>query len=116
VKRLLVISLLVVVVLAMTVSTAFASTCGSGCTSAMACNVTLSGACPMSAPSALSPSCSHPDQRQGREASALQHQQPGATAVTVTSGFAAPPTCKFASTPLAPDARGAPHLTAVIRI
>ena len=37
-KRLLVISLLVVVVLGMTVGTAFASTCGASYTAAMACN------------------------------------------------------------------------------
>jgi hypothetical protein len=115
VKRLLVISLLVVVVLAMTVGTAFASTCGAGCTDAMACRGAVSGACPMNAPSALSASCAHTDQRQAREASVPQPPA-GASALSLTAELAPPTLCSVAPQAPAPDARGAPHLTSVIRI
>jgi hypothetical protein len=115
VKRLLVISLLVVVVLAMTVGTAFASTCGGSCTNAMACKGALSRTCPMGAPAALGASCAHPDQQQVREASVPQPPA-GASAVSVTADHAVPTSCGPAPTLLAPDARGAPHLTSVLRI
>jgi hypothetical protein len=115
VKRLLVTVLLVVVALAMTAGTAYASTCGGGCAGAMACNAAASGKCPMSAPSTLNPSCAHPSQSVAREASASQ-PLPGGSALSAAPEPAVPCPRVFVSTPRTSDARGAPHLTSVIRI
>ena len=114
-KRLLVMSLLVVVALAMTVGTAYASACGGSCAGTKSCDAMASRACPMSAPSVLGPSCPRPDQRQAREASVPQ-PSPEASVLSATPQVRTPCTCSFAPTSLTPDARGAPHLIVVLRI
>jgi hypothetical protein len=118
VKRLAAIVTIAVVVLAMTAGPAFASVCAAtDCGVSMTCSLAASPLCPMrtGAP-ILGAACPQPMDHGVREAVPVQPTPPAALAATplqAVAGTAA--LAGSAATPLA-DARGAPHLTAVIRI
>jgi hypothetical protein len=118
-KRFAAIVTIVVVVLAMSAGTAFASVCvGSTCGRDMTCPVATSPSCPMDNGAAMSHSaCDHQVNATAHDALAAQ-QQVGTQAVATALGVVPAPIALYgASSALpAPDARGAPHLTTVIRI
>lgn len=118
-KRFATITMLAVVVLAMTVGPAFASVCAaSQCGPVMVCEMALSPECPMQSGATMTHSdCAHaPDGRFGEWISTQSGPEAGLAAAPL-SGVVTPPAAILGGSvlPLA-DARGAPHLTSVIRI
>jgi hypothetical protein len=118
VKRFAAIVTIAIVVLAMTAGPAFASACAATeCGSAMGCALAASPACPMrtGAPTARS-TCPQPMDHGVREAVPVQPAPVVALVGTQSLAAAGSATLAGCSAPLLADARGAPHLTAVIRI
>jgi hypothetical protein len=118
-KRFAAIVTIVVVVLAMSAGTAFANVCASGaCDGRMTvCSETASTACPMDGGVATvgHTSCEHTtDRTTGDVASGQTAEHAVASAPLTLPAVAA--SGGPASVSPATDARGAPHLTAVIRI
>jgi hypothetical protein len=119
-KRFAAIVTIVVVVLAMSAGTAFANVCAGGtCTgNAMICPQIGTTACPMADGAAMAHSaCGHPVDRGARDLVSGQTNTEHAvvsTPLAVLPASVAP--SDVASALPAPDARGAPHLTTVIRI
>lgn len=117
-KRIAVMVTLACLVVAMTTGSAFARVCtGDACGDAMVCAPGVLQSCPMSDGSTMQHSqCDHEAQAQAREAvSADPGHTPAALSVTP---LAIRPVLGFAGlyrSPRAPDARGAPHLSAVMR-
>ncbi|HEY5277695.1 MAG TPA: hypothetical protein VIK38_14400 [Coriobacteriia bacterium] len=119
-KRLVSIVTLVVVVLAFSAGPAFTSVCsGSDCGPAMVCEMAATPACPMlnGAP-LIHGTCGHPMGGADQDAASVPtgHHEP-VLAVAPLAGS----TVRLSTAPCAwvlplADARGAPHLTAVIRI
>jgi hypothetical protein len=111
---------IVVVVLAMTAGPAFASVCsGPDCGPAMACTMAATPSCPMLDGSALvHGTCGHPMDGASRDAASVPsgHHEAGFVVSPLGDlGSRASVALSACVLPLA-DARGAPHLTAVIRI
>jgi hypothetical protein len=118
-KRFAAMTMIAVVVLAMTVGPAFASVCAaSQCGPVMPCEMAASPDCPMRTGVTLTHSdCTHaPDGRFGDLVSSQSGPESGLAAAPL-SGAVAPPAAILSGSmlPLV-DARGAPHLTSVIRI
>jgi hypothetical protein len=121
VKRLAAIIVIVTLVLAVTAGPAFASACpcGACADSTMSCSVAAALSCqtPMSSSSTALGSCDSRSERIAREGTVVE---PGSEHVAVASALTAriAPAAYAAPAPasIAPDARGAPHLTAVLRI
>ena len=119
-KRFAAIVTIALVILAMSAGTAFAGVCvGSTCsTTTMVCPESGTVSCPMGNGAVMAhSSCSHPMDRGARD---LVSGQTAPEHAVVSTPLAALP-ASFAIGALAPvssvpDARGAPHLTAVIRI
>jgi len=108
-----------VVVLAITAGPAFASVCaGSVCGTVMVCAPATSDACPMESGSPMAHSlCTHQADHGSRDVVSVQPAPDSAVAVVPVNGaviFAVRPL--GAGTFALADARGAPHLTSVIRI
>lgn len=119
-KRFAAIVTIVVVVLAMSAGTAFASVCAGGTCDRqlMVCPDTGSMACPMNAGATMAHSeCGHPIDRGARDVvsaqTATDHAVVSTPLAVVPAGFSVGSLAPLA---LAADARGAPHLTTVIRI
>ena len=118
-KRFAAIVMIVVVVLAMSVGTAFASVCvGGSCDGRMLCPTGASISCPMADGGAmLHSSCDHRADVSAKDAVSAAA---GADHYAVTSAlYATPVPCALSgasSALIVQDARGAPHLTTVIRI
>ena len=118
-KRLAAILTIAVVVLAMTAGPAFASACaGASCGPKMACEQSATLTCPMNTgvPYANA-GCGHPMDRGSRDVASTQPAPDhGLVHAPLVGVFVRP------AVPMAPatfpliDARGAPHLTSVIRI
>ncbi len=119
-KRFAAIVTIAVVVLAMSAGTAFASVCvGSACGRSMVCSLATTAACPMENGALMShSSCDHQPGSGIRDVVAPQPQGSEYALVVVTPGPVLAPLALsgVSSALLAPDARGAPHLTSVIRI
>jgi hypothetical protein len=118
VRRFAAIVTIAAVVLAMTAGPAFASACAAtGCGPAMACSQLASPTCPMrtGAPTAHT-SCPQPMDHGTRDAVSVQPARATGLAGTPFQAATDPVTHIGCSAPLFADARGAPHLTAVIRI
>lgn len=118
-RRFAAIITIAVVVLALTAGPAFASVCaGTSCGPVMVCATSNTPSCPMEngVPMAHA-SCGHPVDRGSRDVASTQPAQEAALASTPLSGVFVPPVKQLltAAHPLS-DARGAPHLTSVIRI
>lgn len=119
-KRFAAIVTVVVVVLAMSAGTAFANVCvGGSCDGSMAlCSAGASAVCPMGGGFAIArPGCDHGLDKGAREA--VFAQTGTDRVVGVLAPLAAVPdpvTVSAALASPAADARGAPHLTIVIRI
>lgn len=118
-KRFAAIVTIVVVVLAMSAGTAFASVCAGGtCASiTMVCSEAGTASCPMGVTQMLHSSCAHPMDRGSHDGVASTQTVDQA----VVSSFFAQPAAGPVLRALVPasaavDARGAPHLTSVIRI
>jgi hypothetical protein len=121
VKRFAFIAMIAVIVLAMTAGTAFASVCfGPRCDGPMRCETgVVDGHAGMHEPSgSVRGSCSMGDNHRTSDISASQSssERPAPSAVTPT--VAAPPALVVSvlSVPVPADARGAPHLSAVLRL
>jgi hypothetical protein len=119
-KRFAAIVTIVVVVLAMSAGTAFASVCvGMTCsTQAMVCSESASTSCPMENGAAMAhASCGHQLDRGARDAVSGQVGPEYAVVGTPIAVLPADTVVRgLASMLPASDARGAPHLTTVIRI
>lgn len=119
-KRIAAIVTIAVVVLAMSVGTAFASVCAGGSCEGrgMMCPAVATAACPMKGGLAMThSSCSHPAQLGTRDI--LSAQADHSLPAIVSTLAVLPPRSALSGLVYAmpaPDARGAPHLTAVIRI
>jgi hypothetical protein len=118
-KRFVAIVTIAVLVLAMTAGTAFASVCvGTACGDVMVCAPTTSVSCPMdNGPSMAHSSCDHTAQVQSRDATPTDTGH--ATYMAVVHATPIPAAHLLGRLSLgarASDARGAPHLTAVLRI
>jgi len=118
-KRFVAIVTIAVLVLAMTAGTAFASVCvGTACGPVMACAPTTSPTCPMgSGQSMQHSSCNHTAEMQSRDATPTDTCH--ATYMAVVHATPIPAAHLLGRLSLgahASDARGAPHLTAVLRI
>ena len=118
-RRFLAVITIAVVVLAMTAGPAFASVCaGSRCGMVMVCAPASTAACPMDSGTAMLHSlCAHQADHSSRDIISVQPGPDGVAAVVPLAGAAyLPPMPLGTGTfPLA-DARGAPHLTSVLRI
>jgi hypothetical protein len=118
-KRIGAIATIVLVVLAMTAGTALASVCaGSDCGPAMKCESMFTDSCPMAngAP-VLQDACGHPMTPVYRDAvSAPVAHEHGVAASPIAGAVVRPATIAASWAPLLVDARGAPHLTSVLRI
>jgi len=116
-RRFVAILTIVLLVLAMSAGTAFASVCtGSACDGAMLCAPTTSMSCPMGGGQSMQhSSCDHTAQ-QVRDATPTE---PGHDIYVTVAPAPVVPTAGFlGGLPVrfhAPDARGAPHLSVVIR-
>lgn len=121
-KRFAAIVTIAVVLLTMSVGTAFASVCAAASSScddvAMVCPVSTSAACPMDSGQAMRHSpCGHSADKIARDSVAPQAGHQDAVVSIALAVVPTPPApCGFIAASAAPDARGAPHLTAVIRI
>ncbi len=118
-KRVAAIAVIAALMLTMSVGTAFAGTCvGIACSSSpWKCADSAKVACPTGASDAsLHSGCHHAPERDVKDAvgvqSALDHALPAGPVAAVDPAAL----LGAAARPSAPDARGAPHLTAVIRI
>jgi len=116
-RRFVAILTIALLVLAMTAGTAFANVCsGSACDGAMLCAPTSSVSCPMDAGQSMRhSSCDHTAE-QLREATPTQLGHP--IYVTFVQALSIPSVRLLgglSSATHAPDARGAPHLSAVSR-
>jgi hypothetical protein len=117
-RRIAAIITIAVVVLAMTAGPAFASACvATECGPAMACSLVASPTCPMRTGAPMvQTSCPQPMDHGTREAVSVQPTPPASMVGTAFQAAASPATLAGSGAPLLADARGAPHLTAVIRI
>lgn len=107
---------IVIVVLAMTAGSAFAAGCGSAPCSSTSCAVKLVSDCPMQGATAIASTCQHAGHQAPADVTSPQRvADPGVAAVVA---IPVPRLAIAAATAdgLKADARGAPHLTAVIRI
>lgn len=117
-KRLLSILTIAVVVLAVTAGPAFASVCaGTMCGEVMLCSPTTTSACPMESGPMMHSLCTHGADHGSHDvvvtSPAPQHGLPSTPLEGTAQGTAT--LLRSGLCPLA-DARGAPHLTTVIRI
>ncbi len=118
-KRFVAIVTIALLVLAMTAGTAFASVCvGSACGDVMICAPTASVSCPMDSGQTMQhSSCDHTAQAQPRDATPTESGHATfMAAVQVTPIPATSLVGRAHPGALAADARGAPHLTAVLRL
>lgn len=117
-KRIAVIVTLACLIVAMTTGTAFARGCaGDSCGGAMVCAPDVAQTCPMAdGPTMQHSLCDHEAETQARESTTAG---PGhAPAALSVEALVIRPVLDFAGPHLsqrAPDARGAPHLSAVMR-
>jgi hypothetical protein len=109
-------------VLAVTVSPAFASVCSCpDCASAtMTCSMSMPSASGCAMPGQQSMgrgACGTQADRSGRDGTVADPSADRILGLTARVAFAAPPLrLLFCLAPIAPDARGAPHLTSVLRL
>jgi hypothetical protein len=118
-KRFAAIVTIAVVVLALSAGTAFASVCAGGsCGEAMVCPPSTSTACPMETGQVMThSSCDHQADQGARDSVNPQVSHESAVVSTVLAVVPTTPILRgIVAAMAAPDARGAPHLTAVIRI
>lgn len=118
-KRFVSIATIAVVILAITAGPAFASACATmECGPVIACAMTASPTCPMSNGKAVfHDSCVHPTERAVREGVVSDPTPHHAMAALPAVALPIPVLrCTGSVASLAPDARGAPHLTAVLRL
>ena len=116
-RRFVAILTIVLLVLAMTAGTAFANVCsGSACDGAMLCAPTTSMSCPMGTGQSMQhSSCDH-TAAQLREATPTEPGHPiYVTSVQALTIASVRLLGSLPSATHAPDARGAPHLSAVSR-
>jgi len=120
-KRFAAIVTIAVVIFTMSVGTAFASVCAMGETcggEVMACEMSAPAACPMGGGQVMTHGgCDHSTDGVARDSVSLQpvHEK-AAIATSLVVVPTVPVLRGFVAATAAPDARGAPHLTAVIRI
>jgi hypothetical protein len=118
-RRLGAIATIAIVVLALAAGPAFASACpGVACGAPAGCSVSVSPPCPMQAGAATArTTCGHVMDRIGRDAVPTRSGPVTDLATVAVAGPATRPAVAPGAvrSPLA-DARGAPHLTSVIRI
>lgn len=118
-KRFAVIVTLACLIVAMTTGTAFARVCvDRACNDPMVCAPDTTIVCPMkSGPTMQHGGCDHRTQSQAREAVSVDHgQHLAALPAEPLSIASAQALLGQERSAFAPDARGAPHLTTVIRI
>ena len=118
-RRFLSIITIAVVVLAITAGPAFASVCaGNMCGEVMVCTPVTSTACPMESGTPMMHAlCNHTVDHGSRDAVSVPAGVDAVVAVTALPGSVIGPQAPLGvGTVLRADARGAPHLTSVIRI
>jgi len=119
VKRFASILTIAIVILAITAGPAFAAVCaGAQCAPMMVCATSSTPSCPMKsdAPTARS-SCAHPMEKATGDAVQSKAGFEHAPAVVPARGIVVrPATSGRVATHSVADARGAPHMTSVIRI
>ena len=118
-KRFVAIVTIALLVLAMTAGTAFATVCvGTACGDVMVCAPTTSVSCPMdNGQSMRHSSCDHTAQVQSRDAMPTDPGHATFMAAVQATPIPAPNLIgRLLPGAHASDARGAPHLTAVLRI
>jgi hypothetical protein len=118
-RRFLSIITIAVVVLAVTAGPAFASVCaGNMCGEVMVCTPVTSTACPMESGTPMMHSlCNHTADHGSRDVVSVPTGTDGVPAVAALPGSVIRPQAPIGvGTSLHADARGAPHLTSVIRI
>lgn len=118
-RRFAAIVTIAVVVLALTAGPAFASVCaGAACGPAMVCATGATPACPMENGATMAhAACGHPMDRGSRDVASTQSAPDPGLAAAPHAGVVVQPARPLpaATFPMV-DARGAPHLTSVIRI
>src|ERR1035437_5616048 len=118
VKRVATIFATTVLVLVMTTGSAFALTCTSAsCSMAMSCESAVAAKCPMQgAMTMLQSNCDHPSTRPPGDVATTQRAFDPLTLATAITPAIVTANGAVQAGPPPQDARGAPHLTAVIRI